>query len=321
MPLFSRIVIIGVGLIGGSIGLAVKKRQLTGNIIGVDLNEERLHTARQLGAVDQITTDLDEGVNKNTGITALEITNVDAGAFTPSSIPSAELVIVATPVSLVPDYVRQVASAVQTGGFNYRNVFITDVGSTKETICSQLDSLPNGCRFIGSHPIAGKEKSGVEHADADLFENRLVVITPTVSAHDRDIGLLIRFWRSLGSLIASMSPAEHDRTLARTSHLPHLLSALLADRLQLQDAQYTGPGYHSTTRLASGLPKLWRDIISHNTEAILEAIRDYEGALRDLREKIERNDWEAVARFLEHAKSNRDMLTLQCDGAPTVLEQ
>jgi len=310
MPLFSRIVIIGVGLIGGSIGLAAKKRQLTGNVIGVDLSGESLRTALQLGAVDQITTNLDEGINKDTGIAAPENADADAGAFTPSSLPGAELVIVATPVSSVPEHVWQVASAVQTGGITYRNVFITDVGSTKETICSQLEqrTLPNGCRFIGSHPIAGKEKSGVEHANADLFENRLTVITPTTSARDRDIGLLIRFWRSLGSLTASMSPAEHDRTLARTSHLPHLLSALLADRLTLQDAQYTGPGYHSTTRLASGLPELWRDIVSHNTGAILEAIRDYEGALQDLRKKIERNDWEAVAQFLEHAKKNRDML-------------
>ena len=313
MPLFSRIVIIGVGLIGGSIGLAAKKRQLTGNVIGVDLSGESLRTALQLGAVDQITTNLDEGINKDTGIAAPENADADAGAFTPSSLPGAELVIVATPVSLVPDHVWQVASAVRTNGINYRNVFITDVGSTKETICSQWDqrTLPNGCRFIGSHPIAGKEKSGVEHADADLFENRLTVITPTTSARERDIGLLIRFWRLLGSLTASMSPAEHDRTLARTSHLPHLLSALLADRLQLQDAQYTGSGYHSTTRLASGLPELWRDIVSHNTEAILEAIRDYEDALRDLREKIERNDWESVAQFLEHAKRNRDLLTHQ----------
>jgi prephenate dehydrogenase len=303
MPLFSRIVIIGVGLIGGSIGLAVKKRQLTGNVIGVDTNEERLHTAQQLEAVDQITTDLTKGING--GINGSVDADIDAGA---------ELVIVATPVSLVHEHVWQVASAVQNGGINHRNVFITDVGSTKETICSRLDqkTLPNGCRFIGSHPLAGKEKSGVEHADADLFENRLVVITPTASAHDRDIGLLIQFWRSLGSLTASMSPAEHDRTLARTSHLPHLLSALLAERLQLQDVQYTGPGYHSTTRLASGQPELWRDIVSHNAEAILEAIRDYEGALRDLREKIERNDWEAVARFLEHAKRNRDMLMGCC---------
>ena len=310
MSLFTRIVIIGVGLIGGSIGLAVKKRQLTNNVIGIDHNEEQLETALRLGVVDRATTHFDEGINAETGIVAPENDSPDVGAYTPSSLPGTELIIVATPVSFVSDHVRQAASAVQTG-VNYRNVLITDVGGTKETICSCFEqtTLPNGCRFIGSHPIAGKEKNGVEYADADLFENRLAIITPTVSARDRDIGLLIRFWRSLGSLTASMSPAEHDRTLARTSHLPHLLSALLADRLQLQDAKYTGPGYHSTTRLASGLPELWRDIVSNNTEAILEALRDYENAIRDLREKIERSDWDAVARFLEHAKRNRDTLT------------
>ena len=310
MSLFSRIVIIGVGLIGGSIGLAAKKRQLTRSVIGIDSNEEHLETAQRLGVIDWATTDIGEGVNVETGIAAPENARPDAGAYHPSSLPGAELVIVATPVSLVVDHIRQAASAVQTDGINYRNVLITDAGSTKETICSRLEqaTLPNGCRFIGSHPIAGKEKSGVEHADADLFENRLAIITPTMSARDRDIGLLIRFWRSLGSFTASMSPTEHDRTLARTSHLPHLLSALLADRLQLQDAKYTGPGFHSTTRLASGLPEMWRDIVSNNTEAIVEAIKDYEHALRDLREKIERNDWEAVAQFLEHAKQNRDSL-------------
>jgi len=309
VTLFSRIVIIGVGLIGGSLGLAVKKRQLTGNVVGIDHDEERLKTALRLGVIDKAATNFEEGINAETGIAAPENVGPDVGAYTRSSLPGAELIIVATPVSFVLDLIHQAASAVQTG-INYRNVLITDVGSTKETICSHLErtTLPNGCRFIGSHPIAGKEKNGVEHADADLFENRLAVITPTTSSRERDIGLLIQFWRSLGAVAASMSPAEHDRTLARTSHLPHLLSALLADRLQLQDAKYTGPGYHSTTRLASGLPELWRDIVSHNTEAILEAIRDYEDALRNLREKIERGDWNAVAQFLEHAKQNRDTL-------------
>jgi len=310
MTLFSRIVIIGVGLIGGSLGLALKKRRLTHCVVGVDHNAERLQTALRLGVVDKITSNFEEGINAGID-TAPENAQPDTGAYNPSSLPAAELIIVATPVSLIAKHVQQAASAVQTT-FNYRNVLITDVGSTKEMICNRLEhtTLPNDCRFIGSHPIAGKEKSGVEYADADIFENKLAVITPTASARDRDIGTLVRFWRSLGSLTASMSPVEHDRTLARTSHLPHLLSALLADRLHLPDAKYMGTGYHSTTRLASGLPELWRDIVSQNAEAILEAIRDYETALRDLREKIERNDWEAVAQFLENAKRNRDTLAV-----------
>jgi len=280
MPLFSRITIIGVGLIGGSIGLALKKRQLAKNVIGIGRSAERLQTALRLGVVDQTNTDFDEGI-----------------------IAGSELIVVATPVSLTPQNVQQVASVA-------RNTLITDVGSTKETICTRFEqtALPNGCRFIGSHPIAGAEKSGVEHADADLFENRLAIITPTASACDRDIDFLTQFWHLLGSRTATMTPAEHDRTLARTSHLPHLLSALLADRLQLQEAQYTGPGYHSMTRLASGLPELWRDIVADNAGAILDAINDYEWALKDLRGKIECGDWDALFQFLEHAKKNRDML-------------
>jgi prephenate dehydrogenase len=282
MPLVSRIVIIGVGLIGGSLGLAAKKRQLTENVIGIDHNKERLQTALQLGVIDE-------------------------GMSTLSSLPSTELIVVATPVSLVSDYVRQAAAAVRT---NDRNVLITDVGSTKELICSQLEQtvLPNGCRFIGSHPIAGKELSGVEYADADLFVNHLAVITPTPSTHDQDFALLDQFWRALGALTATMSPAEHDRTLARTSHLPHLLSALLASRLQSQDAPYTGSGYYSVTRLASGQPELWRDIVAHNAEAILEALHDYEDALQDLQQAIKRSDWNAVVQFFERAKKNRDSL-------------
>jgi prephenate dehydrogenase len=301
--LFSRVVVIGVGLIGGSIGLAVKQRKLAGSVVGLARTDELLQVPLRVGAIDWGTTDFNEAINAADSPIA-ETKSPDSFIDTP--LP--ELMVVATPVSQIPELVLKAAAAVRVG-INYRNVMITDVGSTKESICSQLNvPLPNGCRFIGSHPVAGKEKSGAENADANLFENRLAIVTPTASVRDRDVGLLVRFWRELGSLVANMSPEEHDRTLARTSHLPHLLSALLADRLQLQDAKYTGPGYHSTTRLASGLPEMWRDIISNNTEAILEAIRDYENALKNLRERIEQQDWNAVAQFLEHAKQNRDYL-------------
>jgi prephenate dehydrogenase len=274
---FSRIVIIGVGLIGGSLGLAVKKRRLAENVIGIGHNAERLQTALRLGAVDQAAEHIDEAM-----------------------MAGAELVIVATPVSLVADFVQQAASVVQ-------NALITDAGSTKEKICSrfQQTALPNSCRFIGSHPIAGSEKSGVQYADADLFENRLAVITPTDSSTDRDIDSLTQFWRSLGSQTVCLPPAKHDRILARTSHLPHLLSSLLADRLQPQDAEYIGTGYESMTRLASGQPGIWRDIIADNADAIVEAVRDYENALHHLRETIEQGDWESIVQFLENAKRNR----------------
>jgi prephenate dehydrogenase len=309
LSVFSRIVIVGVGLIGGSIGLAVKERHLSPCVIGIDTNTDNLRQAKQCSAVDLTTDDLETGINLGSGNAAPENDIPDRGAYISSSLPGAELVVIAVPVSKIAEYVVRTAEAVKAG-INYRNVLITDTGSTKESICSQLENktLPNGCRYIGSHPVAGKEKHGAVNADAHLFENKLTVVTPSDSARDRDIGSLIRFWRSLGSYVANMSPAEHDRTLARTSHLPHLLSALLADRLLLHDAKYTGTGYRSTTRLASGLPEVWRDIVSNNKEAILEAVRDFESALQHLRERIEAQDWQAVAQFLEHAKQNRDAL-------------
>ncbi|GHT11782.1 hypothetical protein FACS1894170_05800 [Planctomycetales bacterium] len=307
--MFSRIVIVGIGLIGGSIGLAAKKNNLASCIVGIDTDTAGLQTAKQLGVIDFAAEDLETGINFASGADAPENAVPDRGAFMPSSLPGAELVIIATPVSMIPEYAKRAAAAVKTG-INFRNVLITDVGSTKEAICSQLNnvSLPNGCRFIGSHPIAGKEKNGVANAEASLFENKLAIVTPSDTARDRDIGALIRFWSSLGAYVANMSPADHDRRLARTSHLPHILSALLADRLLSDDAKFTGTGYRSTTRLASGLPTLWRDIISNNKEAILEAVRDFETALQKLREHIETQDWQAVAQFLEHAKENRDAL-------------
>ncbi|GHT19439.1 prephenate dehydrogenase [Planctomycetales bacterium] len=307
--MFSRVVIIGIGLIGGSVGLAVKQRCLAGSVVGIDTNIRNLEEAKKLGAVDEFTADLETGINLGAGIAAPENTVPDTGAYTASSLPGAELLIIAVPVSFIADYVQRAAAAVKTG-INYRNILITDTGSTKETICTQLGQivLPNGCRYIGSHPIAGKETSGVVNADAHLFEDKLTVVTPVNSSKDRDIGSLIRFWSALGAFVANMSPSEHDRTLARTSHLPHILSALLADRLQLDDAKYTGTGYRSTTRLASGMPAIWRDIISNNKDAILESIRDFESALNGLREKIEAQNWDAVAQFLEHAKQNRDNL-------------
>ncbi|MDR1958073.1 MAG: prephenate dehydrogenase/arogenate dehydrogenase family protein [Planctomycetaceae bacterium] len=298
MTLFSRIVIIGVGLMGGSVGLAAKKKEVAGCIVGVDRDETHLTAARDRGIIDIGTTDFEEGVCRLGG--------------TQSRV--AELIVVATPVGLVAEYVQRAAEAIRSvappRGFPPRNVLITDVGSTKSAVCSQLCSRKDfgGSRFIGSHPIAGSERSGPQHASEVLFENRLTVISPSAAARDVDIGLLVQFWQRLGSSVICTTPEEHDSILARTSHLPHLLSAILAGGLRSQDIRYTGTGFRSTTRLAAGLPAVWRDIVSSNSGAILEAVRDYEHRLRDLREIIERKDWDGLTAFLEDAKQNRDAL-------------
>ncbi|MDR2169263.1 MAG: prephenate dehydrogenase/arogenate dehydrogenase family protein [Planctomycetaceae bacterium] len=308
--IFSRVTIIGVGAIGGSIGLAVKARKIARHVIGIDSDVNVLEAALRLGAVDYAVSDIGEGIN----------------GFLPSVFPDGfyntegdvvrrhkpEIVIIATPVSLVSGYVIDVANVVRNDDF-LRNILITDVASTKETICSKFYDLyaaplPNDCRFIGSHPIAGTEKSGVINGDADLFVNRLVVITPYDGSRELDIAMLLRFWQSLGAMVVSMSHTEHDRVLARTSHLPHLISALLAGQLRNNDAKYTGTGFRSTTRIAAGKPAIWKDVIENNTEAILEAIKEYEDGLKILREYIEQKEWNKLTDFLEKAKNNRDAL-------------
>lgn len=303
MSLFSRITIVGLGAIGGSVALAIKQRGLAERVVGVDWHQPALRAALRREAVDHATMSLEEAVR------GLHCPTPGPGST--STLPPRELVVVATPVGLIPKTVHQVAEAVCSSAAG-RDVLITDVGSTKATVCAEcgteLSPLSGGCRFLGGHPIAGTERTGLEHAEADLFEGRLAVLTPTAANRDHDVALLVRFWQELGARVLCLDPEEHDRILARTSHLPHLLSALLAERLQSPDAPYAGPGFRSTTRLASGGPVLWRDIVSSNIDSILEALRDYESGLQHLRETIERQDWDGVRALLESAKRNRDAL-------------
>ncbi|MDR1923870.1 MAG: prephenate dehydrogenase/arogenate dehydrogenase family protein [Planctomycetaceae bacterium] len=306
MSIFSRVTIIGVGAIGGSVGLAVKSSGIARSVIGIDDVEESLAVALRIGAIDHGTTDIDEGIN---GFLP-SVSN--SGTDRTSHRHKPEIVVIATPVSFVAKYVVDVANVVRNSD-RLRNILITDVASTKETICSQfydsdIETLPNDCRFIGSHPIAGTEKSGVVNSNANLFVNRLTVITPSDSSRELDIAMLLRFWQSLGAMVVSMPYTEHDRVLARTSHLPHLISALLAGQLRTNDAKYIGTGFKSTTRIAAGKPTLWQDIIANNNEAILEAIKEYENGLRILREYIEQKEWNKITDFLEHAKQKRDLL-------------
>jgi prephenate dehydrogenase len=313
MYIFSRVTIIGIGAIGGSVGLATKMRNVAKTVIGIDSDSKAVESALQVGAVDYAVSNLDDGINGFMP-TVISDNSVISDKADSSVVRrhKPEIVIIATPVSLVGRYVADVANIVHNENY-LRNILITDVASTKETICSQfydLDAkpLPNDCRFIGSHPIAGTEKSGVINADANLFVNRLVAITPSDGSRELDIAMLLRFWQSLGAMVVSMSHTEHDKILARTSHLPHLISALLAGQLRTADAKYTGTGFKSTTRIAAGKPAIWKDVIENNTDAILEAIKEYENGLKILKEYIEQKEWNKLTDFLENAKNKRDSL-------------
>lgn len=276
---FETVAIVGVGLIGGSIGLALRQRGLALRVIGIGRGQASLRTARRVGAVTNTTVELAKGVAE------------------------ADLVIVCTPVGHIVDHVRQVAQHCPKG------TLITDAGSTKQAIIQQLDGpLERDCRFLGSHPLAGSEKAGCAHASADLFEGRVAILTPTLNTRAEDYDRLEQFWAGLGSVVIQMSPAEHDRALALTSHLPHAVAAALVAVLPESLFRLAGTGFQDTTRIASGDAELWNQIFFANRANVLAAMDQFAHRLGLLRTALEKQDPTALNDLLTIAKKNRDAL-------------
>lgn len=279
MRRFRTVAIVGVGLIGGSIGLALRERGLADKVVGIGRRQTSLRTARRVGAVTNTTIDIAKGVE------------------------DAELIVVCSPVGLIVEHVRQAAASAPAG------TLITDAGSAKRVIVEALDGcLPRDCRFLGSHPLAGSEKSGAAHARADLFEGRVAILTPTRNTHGQDFDALEDFWSSLGSVVIQMSPEEHDVALAMSSHLPHAVASALAATLPEKYFRLAGSGFADTTRLAAGDGPLWQQIFSQNRQNVLAALGEFEKHLAALRTAIEQNDAPAMERLLAAAKKNRDAL-------------
>jgi prephenate dehydrogenase len=288
----TRIAIVGVGLIGGSIGLALRSRGLAEEVIGVGRRPASLDKAKERGAVDWTTTNLVSGVE------------------------DADFVVIATPVGTIVDTVRAVAAAAP-------RATITDAGSTKAEICRQLREPPplehmvpgeidrpgpGFPRFIGSHPLAGDHRTGPEHARAGLFEGRTVVVTPEDHTPPGLVERVKEFWESLGAEVALLSPEEHDRALAATSHLPHLIAAALASSTPEEWLQLAATGWGDTTRIAAGDPQLWTQIFSQNRAAVIDALRRFEHRLAAFDEAISSGDVAALTTELTEAKRIRDAL-------------
>jgi prephenate dehydrogenase len=279
MKRFSTVAIVGTGLIGGSIGLALRKSELAERVVGIGRRQASLRVARRVGAVSNTTVDLPKGVAE------------------------AELVVVCTPVGEIVNHVRQVAEHCPPG------TLITDVGSTKQTIVAALDAgLPRDCRFLGGHPLAGSEKAGAGNARAELFRGRLAILTPTRNTRAEDFDLLEKFWEGLGSVVVQMSAEEHDRAVAITSHLPHVVAAALAAVLPESLFRLSGTGILDTTRLASGDPNLWRQILTLNRQHVLSALEQYGARLAALHAAIRDGRQAELERLLTLAKKNRDAL-------------
>lgn len=271
--------IIGVGLIGGSIGLAARRRGLAQRILGVGHREASLEQARRLGAIDQGFLEL------------------------PPAVADADLVVFCTPVQLIA------AQALESSRHYRPGTLFTDAGSTKAALVSAIEAdLPQHIHFVGSHPLAGSEKRGPEHADPNLFQDRLTIVTPTSRTDPDALEQITAFWQALGSRVKRMTPEDHDAALALTSHLPHLLASVLADALPDNLRELTATGFRDTTRIAAGDPTLWTGIFLQNRAAVLDALGRWNNHLERFRAALDAGDEPALHDLLDQAKKVRDAL-------------
>lgn len=274
-----RVTIVGVGLMGGSLGLALRERGLVGEVVGVGRRKRSLNRARRLGACDEVTTDLAEGVRR------------------------AQMVVVATPVGAVVSVLRNLAEAVSP------ETVVTDVASTKSHIVRAVESSSDcgQMRFVGGHPLVGSEKRGVEHARADLYEGATVVLTPVDGTDAEAVEEVEGLWRSVGASVRLLSPEEHDTILAQTSHLPHLVAAALVNALARGWGRYTGPGFQDASRIAASDPTLWKDILLSNATEVVRALARFRKQLQNLENALAA-DPEALEKLLARAQRLRRSL-------------
>ncbi|MCM8813016.1 MAG: prephenate dehydrogenase [Candidatus Omnitrophica bacterium] len=278
-PLFMRAVIIGTGLIGGSIGMGLRHYGLAAEVVGVARRRSTLRRAKRAGAIDRGMLDCRQAVSR------------------------ADLVVLAAPVRTIEKLLTQHRSDFPAG------CVLFDVGSTKADIVAQAERLlPPPVHFVGAHPLAGAEKNGVEHGRQDLFSGAACILTPTPRTDARVLRTVESLWRRLGAKTYRLAPADHDAAVAQISHLPHLLSAALVASVSRAALPFAASGFRDTTRIAAGDPLLWRDIIFTNRRCILNAVRALEKTLGTLRRAIQAGDEPAVVDFLTRAKQIRDSL-------------
>ena len=280
-----NVAIIGVGLIGGSFGMALRKRKLAGKVIGIGRSPERLHRAVDLGAIDSWSTDVESGVEQ------------------------ADLIYVATPVGTELDFIARASASAKTG------CTITDAGSTKSEICRGADGLvPDGVSFVGGHPMAGSEEAGVQAAHPDLFVNAAYVLTPTERTDPEALASVRSLVEGIGARAIVMDPETHDRCAAVISHLPHLIAAALvslardASRRDPQIFDLIAGSFRDMTRVSSSSPVLWRDICLTNVEAIRNASEDFQRLLDKGLQAVESGDGRAFEDWFGSAKQVRDSL-------------
>ncbi len=281
---FGRVTIAGVGLLGGSLGLALKKKRLAEEVVGVGRNAGRLEQARDMGAIDRFTTKMQEGCE------------------------GADVVVLCGPVSVIIDQMAEALYWAPEGAV------VTDVGSTKRSIvASASDILEARASFVGSHPMAGSEKTGAANARGDLYDGATVVLTPDLTTGDAALEKIRDFWSKIGMKVIEMLPARHDEMLAQVSHLPHLAAVMLVEQLARGAGDHldmavrvAGPGFRDTTRIAKGSAEMWADIFMDNDTALLESLSRLQAVMVDFRHAIQSGNRRRLVEMLEIAAESRE---------------
>jgi prephenate dehydrogenase len=281
--LFDRAAVVGVGLIGGSVGMALRARELAGEVVAVARRDETLELALARGAADRATRDISEAV---------------AGA---------DLVVLAAPVSLIIEHLGLVAGVVDA------ECIITDVGSVKQPIVAAAERvLRRPGRFVGGHPLAGSERKGIAAARPDLLESAAWALTPTGVTDEETLDRVEDLVARLGARSLLLSPLEHDQLVARTSHLPHVVAAALVNvvaqrtRERADTLDVIGQGFRDTTRVAGGDASLWADIALANADALLESLAEMNASLEGFAAALRSGSREELEQLLADAQRARE---------------
>ncbi len=283
--LFNKVCIFGVGLLGGSIGMAIKKNGLANKVIGIGRDIAKLKKAVSAGAVDRVTTDYI------------------------AEVKDADLIILSMHINSSIEAAKKIAPFLKKG------TIVTDVESTKELFCRKMQEiLPDGIHFVGAHPIAGLERHGVDVATNRLFDGTVCVIAKTSKTNKNALLKVTKLWNKAGANVAFFSPGQHDKLVALTSHLPHITAVSLINALGKKGTVdkdlklVIGNGFKDTTRIASSSPQMWQEICKTNKKNILDVLSGFQRELDKIYKLIDKSDSEKLIKEFEKARSIKNIL-------------
>lgn len=275
-----KVAILGLGLMGASLGCALRKMVPGVHVTGYARRSATRDLALKSGVCDEVSERVGEAVE------------------------DADIVVVCVPVQKIPDLIDACRENLKEGSI------VTDVGSTKAVIGAEIERLLTGTKavYVGSHPVAGSELEGLEAAQEDLYDGAHVIVTRTGKTDEDSITRIRKLWQCLGATVHVMTAGEHDALLARTSHLPHILSAILVSTVARDEAEvgpFCGTGFVDTTRIADGSPTVWRDIVETNGDAILRELESAAEELGRFAELVRTEDFNGVEAFFEQTRTKR----------------